>query len=243
MSKKDEINEKKELENESVTREINLDELYDGAVNNTVIIDPVTKDEMFVLNKKINFTIVLVVICILTLLVLYYINNKTNLINEQEKVKPNVTTTTTANAVLKEDVKPSGSLSCKYNSKSDTETQFALFDLVYEKGVLKNSNYNYNLTATGDNTTTIIEELKTQYESLYINNSALKGNIVTFEKDDMNFSLNILSDYTNEEFQGIVIEEGKTLLFVPVSIEDSYEDIKEKYEAIGFSCSLLEMEQ
>ena len=30
-----------------VTREINLDDLYDGAVNNTVVIDPITNNEIF----------------------------------------------------------------------------------------------------------------------------------------------------------------------------------------------------
>ena len=42
IDKKD-INEDSNIEN-NVTREINLDELYDGAINNTVIIDPVSKE-------------------------------------------------------------------------------------------------------------------------------------------------------------------------------------------------------
>lgn len=41
----------------NITREINLDELYDGAVNNTVVIDPVTNDEVFLPSKtKLHVT-------------------------------------------------------------------------------------------------------------------------------------------------------------------------------------------
>ena len=39
-----------------VTREINLDDLYDGAVNNTVVIDPITNNEILMRSKKPNFT-------------------------------------------------------------------------------------------------------------------------------------------------------------------------------------------
>ena len=52
--KQDELDSEKEImEPENVTREINLDELYDGAINNTVVIDPITKDEILVETKKL----------------------------------------------------------------------------------------------------------------------------------------------------------------------------------------------
>lgn len=39
---------------ENVTREINLDDLYDGAVNNTVVIDPITNNEILLADKSIT---------------------------------------------------------------------------------------------------------------------------------------------------------------------------------------------
>ena len=49
----------------NVTREINLDELYDGAINNTVVIDPVTNDEVLMTSKKTNYTFIGVLLSIL----------------------------------------------------------------------------------------------------------------------------------------------------------------------------------
>ena len=53
----DENKKEKIIDNEpeNVTREINLDELYDGAINSTVVIDPITNDEVLLRQKKGNF--------------------------------------------------------------------------------------------------------------------------------------------------------------------------------------------
>ena len=59
---------------ENVTREINLDDLYDGAVNNTVVIDPITNNEILLADKKHNYTIVGIIVAVIILLVLYYVN-------------------------------------------------------------------------------------------------------------------------------------------------------------------------
>ena len=78
--KEEEIkDEKAKKEEDNITREINLDELYDGAINNTVIIDPVSKDEILELNKKSNKMLIIIILVTIILLVLYYVNSNFDL--------------------------------------------------------------------------------------------------------------------------------------------------------------------
>ena len=71
--KQEELDSEKEImEPENVTREINLDELYDGAINNTVVIDPITKDEILVETKKSNRKIIGILFAVFILLILYF---------------------------------------------------------------------------------------------------------------------------------------------------------------------------
>ena len=71
-----------------VTRKIDLNDLYDGAINNTVIIDPVTQDELLYKKKKPNKFIILVLvnkdsflnISIFSVAITFKINVKTKLV-------------------------------------------------------------------------------------------------------------------------------------------------------------------
>ena len=149
-------------EPDNITREINLDELYDGAVNNTVVIDPVTNDEVFLPSKKPNYTLLGVVLAVIILLVLYYVNNKTDFGGTTKDVEPK---TTSSSSVINSNENKTGTLTCTYNSKSDAETQTVTFVANYENNVLKNSNFNYVVVANLENTSAVIEDLKNQYEN------------------------------------------------------------------------------
>lgn len=88
-SDKDDIKENNipDDEPDNITREINLDELYDGAINNTVVIDPVTHDEVLMASRKPNYTFLGVLLSILILLIFYYISNKTEIGKEKKGSK------------------------------------------------------------------------------------------------------------------------------------------------------------
>lgn len=232
--------ENKEVVNETdLTREINLDELYDGAVNNTTIIDPITNNEVFMQNKKPNYPLIGAAFAILILLVLYYINNKTDLTKKTPEVMPNTTsstsvvTTTSANDY-------SGILNCSYDSKSDSETQSIKYVLNYENNKLLDSEFTYVVTSNIDTSSATIEDLKNQYETLYINNASLTNNKITFEKNEKGFTFVSKIDYKLSDFSEVKTEEGKTIMYVKPSLEDTYENLKEKYEKNGFTCSLLD---
>ncbi|MCI5732949.1 MAG: hypothetical protein MR296_02800, partial [Tenericutes bacterium] len=65
----EEENDENKLDDiDDVTRKIDLNDLYDGAVNNTVIIDPVTQNELLYKKRKPNITFIIILIAIIILL-------------------------------------------------------------------------------------------------------------------------------------------------------------------------------
>lgn len=222
-------------EPDNITREINLDELYDGAVNNTVVIDPVTNDEVFLPSKKPNYTSLGVVLAVIILLVLYYVNNKTDFGGTTKDVEPK---TTSSSSVINSNENKTGTLTCTYNSKSDAETQTVTFVANYENNVLKNSNFNYVVVANLENTSAVIEDLKNQYENFYINNAAVIGSNTTFEKNDKGFTFNSETNYDSFDFDKLVVNEGQTILYVKPQKTDTYESLQEAYVSKGFNCTL-----
>ena len=222
-----------------LTREINLDELYDGAVNNTTIIDPITNNEVLLQNKKPNYPLIGAAFAILILLVLYYINNKTDLTNKTPEVMPN-TTSNTSVVTTTSASDYSGVLNCSYDSKSDSETQNITYVLNYENNKLLDSEFTYVVTSNIDASSATLEDLKNQYETLYINNGSLINNKITFEKSEKGFTFVSKVDYKISDFSETKIEEGKTIMYVKPILEDTYENLKEKYEKNGFSCTLAE---
>ena len=222
---------------ENITREINLDDLYDGAVNNTVVIDPITNDEVLLSSKKPNFTLLGVFLAISILLMLYYINNKTSFGRTEKKVVPK---TTTKNVTSKNESSLKGTLTCMYSSKSDAENQTVTYIANYNNQNISKSSFNYVVISNSENTTAVIDDLKNQYEAFYINNAAVKGQKNSFEKSSNGFTFNSETNHELADFNSIVVTEGQTILYEKPSKEDNLDDVKSKYEKKGFSCNLSE---
>lgn len=242
MEYKEENKEIEEINDDNdLTREINLDELYDGAINNTVVIDPITNKEILMENKKTNYALVGAVLAVIALLVLYYINNKTDLTKSTPEITPK---TTTAQVVLTTAKKnESGVLNCKYDSKSDSEVHNIVYILNYEEDALVDSTFTYTITSNTEVMSTTLEDLKNQYETLYINNASSINNKFTFVKDDKGFTFEAKTNYKITEFTEVKTEEGKNLLYVKPTKDDTYQTLKEKYEQNGFTCSLTGKEE
>ena len=238
MENKEENKVTTELNENDLTREINLDELYDGAINNTVVIDPITNNEVLMSNKRPNYALIGAILAILSLLVLYYINNKTNLTKETPEVMPNTTTTAPIVSTTQKQ-KETGSLNCKYDLKSDSETSSVVYILNYEEDILTDSTFTYTITSNTDTSTATIDDLKNQYETLYINNASSLNNKFSFEKNDKGFTFTAITNYKTTDFSEVITEEGKNILYVKPSKEDTYSSLKEKYEQHGFTCSLM----
>ncbi len=238
----DENKKEKIIDNEpeNVTREINLDELYDGAINSTVVIDPITNDEVLLRQKKGNFKYVIIILIILIFLMLYYINNKMSIgITAQDKKdkttsKKVVTTTTIKNM--------KGTLSCTYSSKSDTDNQTLTYTANYENNKIIDSNFDYVVVSSGENVSDVIKNLMDQYEEFYINNVSVTGNNVSFEKNDKGFTFAVKSDYSVLKFEDIKLVDGKTVLYVKPDSKDTVDSVKEAYINKGFTCNMINPE-
>lgn len=224
---------------EDLTREINLDDLYDGAVNNTVIIDPVTNDEVLFSSKKTNFTILGIAFAILALLAFYYINNKTRLGATTKDAVPETTTTTTEVVELVE--RKSGLLSCKFVSHGNLEVQTITYTADYYNDLLTRSTFNYAAVLTSEKESPLLTNLTGEYEEFYLNNASLSGSSVTFEKDDKGFTFNVNTNYETAEFDRIIVQDGKTLSFVKPNLNDRYDFMQEEYEKKGFTCTLTDI--
>lgn len=227
-------NTKDDANDDGVTREIDLDELYDGAVNNTVVIDPVTNDEVLLPSKKPNYTLIGVGLAILILLVLYYVSNKTDLGRTTKNVEPKTTTSQVPNTDNYE--VQDGVLTCTYNSKGDAETQTVTFVANYKNSIIINSNFNYVVMSNLDTTSAVIEDLKNQYENFYINNAAVTGNNITFEKNEKGFTFNAETNYNTSDFDKVMLTDGQTILYVKPGKSDTYEILQKAYTDKGFSC-------
>lgn len=230
----EEINEDEYVDEEPeyVTREINLDDLYDGSINNTVVIDPITKNEILLENKKNNFTIIGIVIAILILLTLYYVNNKTDFGNTTKDVEPMVTTTKKSEGTAVKN----GTLTCSYSSKSDAESETVTFTANYENSKILSTKFNFVTVSNTDVESAVINDLKSQYENFFINNVAVSGHKVSFEKNDKGFTFNIETDYNNADFDNLVVTEGQTILYLKPNKTDSIDSLKDSYTNKGFSC-------
>ena len=234
--KVEEINVEEVNEPESVTREINLDDLYDGAINNTVMIDPITNDEVLMSSKKPNYTILGIIFAIIILLILYYVNNKTNLGRTTKSVEPK-TTTTAPHTTKKPDT---GTLTCTYSSKSDAESQSVTYVANYEIDKIINSNFNYVVMSNTNDSSAVIEDLKKQYETFFINNVSVSGNNVSYEKNDTGFTFNVETNYKRTGYDGLIIIENQTILFVKPTLDDTLSSMQDAYSKKGFNCSLTD---
>lgn len=232
----DELPEEDCNDSDYVTREINLDDLYDGAINNTVVIDPVTNNEVLLSNKKPNYTLLGIIVAIIILLVLYYINNKSDLGRTTKDVEPK--TTTTLKTTAENDMYKTGTLTCNYSSKSDAESQSVTYVADYEEGAIQRTNFSYVVVSNTENTSAVVEDLKTQYENFFINNVSVNGNNVSYEKNSKGFTFNVETNYAREGFDGLVTTENQTILFVKPTTGDTVESLQKAYTDKGFTCSL-----
>lgn len=233
-------NEELKKEPENVTREINLDELYDGVINNTVVIDPLTKDEVLLRPKKNNFLIIILVFIVLVLLLLYYLNNKAivgiTVKDNSNDAKNNKVITTTKILNLK------GSINCTYSSKSDSDSQSVNFIANYENNKILDSSFDFVVISLNENASDVIKNMMEQYEEFYINNASVTGNNISFEKNDKGFTFNIKTDYNISSFDDINLIDGKTILYVKPLKNDTVDIIKDEYENKGFTCNIIKNE-
>lgn len=234
-----EINNEEKIDKNDVTREINLDDLYDGAINNTVVIDPITNNEILVEQKNKNYTALSIILAIIILLSLYFIYNKTSLVNKAHEVTP--VTTTTINKEVSNN--STGILSCNYTLKNNSESIDANYTANFENSKVLSSTFEYTVVSVSNTISTNVSNLQTEYENYYINNASTKGITTTFDKNEKGFTFTSEVKYNNADFDSLKIEEGKTVLYIKPNKNDNYNDLKEEYTKNGYNCTILNVKE
>ena len=62
---------------------------------------------------------------------------------------------------------------------------------------------------------------------------------INYVKTENNFSLSINTDYSLINLDDIIFEENKSYLYLKPVKDETYEDIKLKYESAGYTCNYL----
>ena len=222
--------------NDESTKEINLNDLYDGSVNSTVIMDPVTQNEVLIKEKKRYGIIIFIIILVIIVLGLYFVYFNTDLIKKDPEVKPNVTTTNGKKKVIEDQI--NGNLSCSYLNDTNNEkiTSNIKFDIT--NSLVISSNFSLNVISKKESLSNEAKKMLDLYEKLYINNASVIGNESLFEKTDKSFSLTYKFDYDAFDFESFSIDDENINLIVKPSKDDSYESLSESYVQLGYSCTL-----
>ena len=238
IEEKDELSKTKELEenfnqDDDLTREINLDDLYDGAINNTMILDPVTKNEVIMENNKRNYTFISIIICVFILLILYYFTAKSPLSKEEAKVEPSTTKTLVVTS------KNSSNLVCNYNDKNENYSLISSLEVNFENDKIIFNKLNLNGLLISELPTEEYNNIITAYEELFTLNSDNKFNKITFIKEDKSFTFTSELDF-NEDYMSLVNTDKKYSFYKEYVEEDDIHSIKDAYTNLGYTCLITE---
>lgn len=238
IDEKEELSKTKEFkenitQDDDMTREINLDDLYDGAINNTMILDPVTKNEVIIENNKRNYTFISIIICVFILLILYYVTTKSPLSNEEAKVEPSTTKVTVVTS------KNSSNLVCNYNDKNENYSLTSSLEVNFENDKIVYNKLNLNGLLISELPTEDYNNIITAYEELYTLNSDNLFNKLTFIKEDKSFTFTSELNF-EQEYLALVNTDKKYSFYKEYLEEDDIHTIKDAYTNLGYTCLITE---
>ena len=220
---------------EESTKEINLSDLYDGSINSTVIMDPVTQNEVLIKEKKRYGIIFIVIIIVVLILGAYFIYFNTDLIKKDPVVKPKVTPTSTKKNINDE---ITGDLNCVYTNDDEQEKLTSNIKFVIINSNVKLSDISINVISKIDTLSANAKNILDTYEKFYINNVSVIGNESQLEKNDKSFSLTMKLDYEMLDFESFILDDENIKLVVKPNHEDSYYSLSDNYVNLGYSCTL-----
>lgn len=232
LSKTKELNETL-AQDDDMTREINLDDLYDGAINNTMILDPVTKKEVIMENNKRNYTFISIIICVFILLILYYVTAKSPLSKEEAKIEPSTTKLPVVTS------KNSSNLVCNYNDKNESYSLTSSLEVNYENNEITYNKLSLNGLLISEIPTEDYNNIIIAYEELFTLNSGNEFNKLTFIKEDKSFTFTSELDFS-KEYMSLINTDKKYSFYKEYLEEDNINSIKDAYTNLGYTCLITE---
>jgi hypothetical protein len=218
---------------------VNLDELYDGKINQTVIIDPVSNSEVIIKDKKPHFPFFALLAALIVLLV-YFTYNQVDYIGIITKYSNMLfdKKTTTATTTKK---KVETTLTCTYTALYSGINISNNIEVKAENSAITTNSQDYSYTLTNDTNQLKYNEFVTFFDSTYQKLNGITGINVEYNKETKMFTFKLDCFYDVADFTSLGDTytnevEYKTNLTMIKS--DSMNVIKDEYTALGYTCSL-----
>ncbi|HOZ54223.1 MAG TPA: hypothetical protein PKY25_02730 [Bacilli bacterium] len=218
---------------------VNLDELYDGKINQTVIIDPVSKNEVIIKDKKPHFPFFAILAAIIVLLI-YFTYNKVDYIGIISKYsnmifnKRTTTITTTKKKV-------ESTLTCTYTSLYNGINISNNIEIKSEDNVIITNSQDYSYTLTNDTNQLKYNEFITFFDSVYQKLNGITGINVEYNKEAKVFSFELDCFYDVADFTLLgtpYTNEVEYKTNLTMSKSDNINTIRNEYNAMGYICSI-----
>ncbi len=223
---------------------INVDEIYDGKLNQTIIIDPVSQKEVIVKNtRKPHIPFFSLILAILVLFIFFtykkidyieLINKYTNeILNKKDKE-----VTTKKATTIKSEIR---TLSCTYQALYNGITINNTISIKETDDVITTNSHTYNYTLSDQTFINNYNTFLTYFDSIYEKLNNTRGLNVDYNKVTNGFSLKVVGFYDILDFgttSATYENENEYKSSLTMIKTDTIDSLKLKYETIGYTCNL-----
>lgn len=219
--------------------EVNLDELYDGKINQTVIIDPISNSEVIIKDKKPHFPFFALLGAIIVLLI-FFTYKKVDYIAIFNKYKNQIFNDTTT-IITTTKSKVENTLTCTYTSLYNGININNNIEVKAEDNVITTNSQSYSYTLVNDTNQLKYNEFISFFDTVYEKLNGTTGVNIEYNKEAKIFTFKLdcfydISDFTLLKDTYTNESEYKTNLTMVKT--DTINSIREKYNAMGYTCSL-----
>lgn len=219
--------------------EVNLDELYDGKINQTVIIDPVSNNEVIIKDKKPHFPFFALLGAIIVLLI-FFTYKQVDYIAIFNKYKNQIFNSTTTTVTTTKG-KVENTLTCTYTSLYNGININNTVDVKAEDNVITTNSQDYSYTLVNDANQLKYNEFISFFDAVYEKLNGITGVNIEYNKEAKIFSFKLDCFYDISDFtilKDIYTNELEYKTNLTMVKTDTINSIREKYNAMGYTCSL-----
>ena len=148
--------------------------------------------------------------------------------------------TTTKKVTTVTTTKSNDSMTCTYQHKDSIEDTNATFKVWYFNGSVDHSLLTYSIVSNESELSTTTTNLMSEYENFYIANEAVKGFKLTYDKDNKGFTFIMKTEYQKASFDDLKFNDGKTIMIIKPSKDDTLDVLKKAYEKLDYTCVINE---
>lgn len=219
--------------------EVNLDELYDGKINQTVIIDPVSNSEVIIKDKKPHFPFFALLGALIVLLI-FFTYKQVDYISIFNKYKNQLFNKTTT-IVTTTKKKTESTLTCTYTSLYSGININNLVEVKAEDNAITTNSQDYSYTLSNDINQLKYNEFVLFFDTVYEKLNGITGVNIEYNKEAKIFTFKLDCFYDIADFtilKDLYTNEAEYKTNLTMVKTDTINSIRDKYNAMGYTCSL-----